>query len=57
MTRTPRSTPSACVSFSGRSSPPAGGTHDDWDAFDRAMADERRAVVLVTPHRIYGVTR
>jgi len=35
----------------------AGGTHDDWDAFDRAMADERRAVVLVTPHRIYGITR
>ena len=35
----------------------AGGTHDDWDAYDRTMADERRAAVLVTPHRIYGVTR
>ena len=35
----------------------AGGTHDDWDAFDRAMADERRAAVLVTPHRVYGITR
>jgi PPOX class probable F420-dependent enzyme len=35
----------------------AGGTHDDWDAYDRTMADERRAVVLVTPERVYGVTR
>ena len=35
----------------------AGGTHDDWEAYDRTMADERRAAVLVTPHRIYGVTR
>jgi PPOX class probable F420-dependent enzyme len=32
----------------------AGGTHDDWDAYDRVMAEERRAVVLVTPTRIYG---
>ncbi len=32
----------------------AGGTHDDWDAFDRAMADERRAAVLVQAHRIYS---
>ena len=31
----------------------AGGTHDDWDAYDRVMAAERRAVVLVTPARIY----
>ncbi len=31
----------------------AGGTHDDWDAYDRAMADERRAAVLVTPTRAY----
>jgi PPOX class probable F420-dependent enzyme len=30
----------------------AGGTHDDWDEFDRVMADERRAVVLVTPERV-----
>lgn len=35
----------------------AGGTHDDWDAYDRTMADERRAAVLVTPQRVYGVTR
>jgi PPOX class probable F420-dependent enzyme len=32
----------------------AGGTHDDWDAYDRAMIDERRAAVLVTPTRIYS---
>ena len=31
----------------------AGGTHDDWDAYDRAMAEERRAAVLITPRRIY----
>jgi len=33
----------------------AGGDHDDWDAYDRTMAQERRAAVLVTPTRIYGV--
>ena len=31
----------------------AGGTHDDWDEYDRAMAHERRAAVLVNPTRIY----
>lgn len=33
----------------------AGGTHDDWDSYDRTMVEQRRAVVLVTPTRIYGV--
>jgi PPOX class probable F420-dependent enzyme len=32
----------------------AGGTHDDWDAYDATMASQRRAVVLVTPTRIYS---
>jgi PPOX class probable F420-dependent enzyme len=32
----------------------AGGTHDDWDTYDRVMADERRTAVLVAPDRIYG---
>jgi PPOX class probable F420-dependent enzyme len=32
----------------------AGGTHDDWDAFDRAMADENRVAVLVRPERVYS---
>jgi PPOX class probable F420-dependent enzyme len=32
----------------------AGGTHDDWDAYDRTMRDERRAAVLVTPTRLYS---
>jgi PPOX class probable F420-dependent enzyme len=32
----------------------AGGTHDDWNEYDRVMAAERRAVVLVTPTRIYS---
>jgi PPOX class probable F420-dependent enzyme len=33
----------------------AGGTHDDWDTFDRVMAEERRTAVLLTPRRVYGV--
>jgi PPOX class probable F420-dependent enzyme len=32
----------------------AGGTHDDWDEYDRVMASERRTVVLVTPTRVYS---
>jgi PPOX class probable F420-dependent enzyme len=31
----------------------AGGTHDDWDTYDRVMAEERRAAVLVPPRRVY----
>ncbi|MBO0876978.1 MAG: pyridoxamine 5'-phosphate oxidase, partial [Pseudonocardia sp.] len=31
----------------------AGGAHDDWDAYDRTMAEERRAAVLITPRRVY----
>jgi PPOX class probable F420-dependent enzyme len=30
----------------------AGGTHDDWAEYDRVMAAERRAAVLLTPARI-----
>ena len=33
----------------------AGGSHDDWDAFDRAMVEERRTAVLVRPERLDGV--
>jgi PPOX class probable F420-dependent enzyme len=32
----------------------AGGTHDNWDEYDRVMAAERRVAVLVDPERIYG---
>lgn len=32
----------------------AGGTHDDWAAYDRAMLDERRTAVVVAPTRIYS---
>jgi len=32
----------------------AGGTHDDWDTYDRTMRDERRTVVFVTPRRVYS---
>jgi PPOX class probable F420-dependent enzyme len=29
----------------------AGGTHDDWDTYDRIMAEERRTAVMLTPER------
>jgi hypothetical protein len=32
----------------------AGGTHDDFAEYDRAMAAERRTAILVTPARLYG---
>ncbi len=32
----------------------AGGAHDDWEEYDRVMAEQRRTAVLVTPSRIYG---
>lgn len=32
----------------------AGGTHDDYDEYDRAMAAEERAAILVAPSRILG---
>ncbi len=32
----------------------AGGTHDDWDEYDRVMAAERRLAVLVEPERVYS---
>ena len=32
----------------------AGGTHDDWATYDRVMAEERRAAVLITPARVYS---
>jgi len=32
----------------------AGGTHEDWDEYDRVMAKERRAVVLIAPTRVYS---
>ena len=31
----------------------AGGTHDDWDTYDRVMAQERRAAVFLAPRRTY----
>jgi PPOX class probable F420-dependent enzyme len=32
----------------------AGGTHDDWLAYDRAMAEQGRSAVLVQPLRLYS---
>jgi PPOX class probable F420-dependent enzyme len=32
----------------------AGGSHDNWDEYDRVMATEQRTAVLVTPMRVYG---
>jgi PPOX class probable F420-dependent enzyme len=32
----------------------AGGSHSDWDEYDRVMREERRAAVLIGPDRIYS---
>jgi PPOX class probable F420-dependent enzyme len=32
----------------------AGGSHDDWDEYDRVMAADRRAAVFIAPERITG---
>ena len=32
----------------------AGGTHDDWAAYDQVMAEQRRAAVFVPPQRVYS---
>jgi PPOX class probable F420-dependent enzyme len=32
----------------------AGGTHDDWEGYDTAMASERRVAVIVRPERAYS---
>jgi PPOX class probable F420-dependent enzyme len=32
----------------------AGGTHENWDEFDRVMKEEGRVAVLVAPERVYS---
>jgi len=32
----------------------AGGTHDDWETYDRIMAEEGRVAIFVTPDRVIG---
>ena len=32
----------------------AGGDHDDWDAYDRVMVEQRRTAVFVTLARLYS---
>ena len=32
-----------------------GGEHPDWDEYDRAMLEQRRAAVIVVPEHTYGV--
>lgn len=32
----------------------AGGTHDDYETYDRVMREERRAAVFVAPDRVVG---
>jgi len=32
----------------------AGGTHNDWDEYDRVMAAERRTAVFVSAERVYS---
>jgi PPOX class probable F420-dependent enzyme len=31
----------------------AGGTHDNWDEYDRTMAEQGRTAVLIEPTRVY----
>jgi PPOX class probable F420-dependent enzyme len=31
----------------------AGGTHDNWEEYDRVMAEDRRCCVFVRPERMY----
>ena len=32
----------------------AGGTHDDWDEYDRVMAADRRTAIFISPERVYS---
>ncbi|MBJ7339205.1 TIGR03618 family F420-dependent PPOX class oxidoreductase [Mycolicibacterium sp.] len=32
----------------------AGGRHDDWTEYDRVMAEQRRAIVVIAPGRVYS---
>jgi hypothetical protein len=32
----------------------AGGQHDDWETYDRVMAEERRTAVLISPEYVYS---
>jgi PPOX class probable F420-dependent enzyme len=32
----------------------AGGSHDDWEGYDRTMAEQHRTAVLISPTRIYS---
>jgi PPOX class probable F420-dependent enzyme len=32
----------------------AGGEHEDWETYDRVMAEEHRVAVLMTPDRVYS---
>jgi PPOX class probable F420-dependent enzyme len=32
----------------------AGGSHDDWDVYDRTMLEQHRTAVFVTPLRVYS---
>jgi PPOX class probable F420-dependent enzyme len=32
----------------------AGGTHDDWDEYDKVMLEQRRTAVFVSADRVYG---
>ena len=32
----------------------AGGSHDDWDEYDRVMREQGRTAVLIDPRRVYG---
>ncbi|MFQ5933339.1 MAG: TIGR03618 family F420-dependent PPOX class oxidoreductase [Dehalococcoidia bacterium] len=31
-----------------------GGEHPDWEEYDRVMKEDRREIVLIKPHHVYG---
>lgn len=33
----------------------AGGEHEDWEAYERAMEEERRTAVLIAPERVFAM--
>ena len=33
----------------------AGKEHPDWEEYDQAMVEQRRAAIIVVPENIYGV--
>jgi hypothetical protein len=50
----PRPSARSCPRFCGDVFLAATGTHDDWDEYDRVMAEERRTAVVIKASKIIG---